>query len=354
MQLYGKEWNDRELRARVGRMEQVAGVRRYRLVEGPEEGVEQIEVRTGAGLRYLVSPHRGLDIGLVEFCGVPLSWLSPNGDVHPAYFQPGGMDWLRTAAGGMLMTCGMTQVGSPCEDDGESLGIHGRVHHTAASEVEARTNWIDDNHCKLVVGGVVRQTRMFGEVLTLQRRVESIIGNNDNSIVIRDTVRNEGFKRTPLMMLYHFNFGFPFLSEDTTFSFPSGKVTPRPPDATIEGYDRWQSPDAGYRERVYYHSDLSANHDERLKRKMAEVVVSNPSFRLPDGSARPTKVALRWSTDTLPNLVQWKMAGAGMHVMGIEPANCWVEGRKFERERGTLKFIEPGEELSFVLDFQIR
>jgi hypothetical protein len=34
----------------MGQLEQVAGIRRLMGTEGPEDGVEQIQVRTGAGL----------------------------------------------------------------------------------------------------------------------------------------------------------------------------------------------------------------------------------------------------------------------------------------------------------------
>lgn len=50
MKLYGKEWNRRELEARVGRLEQIGGIERFTMNEGAEEGVEAIRVRTGSGL----------------------------------------------------------------------------------------------------------------------------------------------------------------------------------------------------------------------------------------------------------------------------------------------------------------
>jgi hypothetical protein len=100
MNLYGREWSRRELEARLGRIEQIGGLRRVQSTEGKESGVEEIQIRTGAGLSYSVFPSRGLDIGLAEFEGVPLIWLSPNGEVHPAFFDGRGSGWLRTAAGG--------------------------------------------------------------------------------------------------------------------------------------------------------------------------------------------------------------------------------------------------------------
>ena len=39
--------------------------------------------------------------------------------------------------------------------------------------------------------------------------------------------------------------------------------------------------------------------------------------------------------------------------MGIEPANCHVEGRAAERERGTLQFLEPGEARTYELALEV-
>jgi hypothetical protein len=42
-----------------------------------------------------------------------------------------------------------------------------------------------------------------------------------------------------------------------------------------------------------------------------------------------------------------------MHVVGMEPANCLVQGRAKERERGTLQFIEPGETREFHIEIGV-
>lgn len=59
MRLYGREWKRRELEARLGRVEQLAGVRRLHHTEGIEEGTELIQVRTGSGLSYSVTAQSG-------------------------------------------------------------------------------------------------------------------------------------------------------------------------------------------------------------------------------------------------------------------------------------------------------
>jgi hypothetical protein len=40
---------------------------------------------------------------------------------------------------------------------------------------------------------------------------------------------------------------------------------------------------------------------------------------------------------------QWKMMGVNDYVMGLEPGNCNADGRDITRQKGLLKFLEPGE-----------
>ena len=338
MKLYGKEWTRRELESHVGRIEQIGGVRRVQWMEGPESGVEEIQVRTGAGLSYSILPSRGLDVGLAEFCGTPICWLSPNGEAHPAFYEDHGLAWLRTAVGGLLMTCGLTQVGSPGIDGSEELGLHGRAHHIPARHVCAEGHWEGDEYF-IGVEGKVEETSIAGWNLRLTRKITSCLGKNE--IVIHDVVENAGFEPAPHMMLYHFNFGFPLLDAETEIHFPSDNVIAREPDLPLEDLENWQSPQANYRERVYYHENLSTETDGRTT-----VTLHNPHFPLKD---KPLTVQLTWEKKNLPILVQWKMPGEGTHVLGIEPANCHVEGRTTERQRGSLVMLGPGESLVYHL-----
>ena len=343
MRLYGREWTRRELEARVGRMEQIGGLRRLRWAEGAEAGNEQIQVRTGAGLSYFVSPSRGLDISLAEFGGVPLSWQAAGGDIHPAYYDNRGAEWLRTAVGGLLLTCGLIYVGAPGEDQGQLFGLHGRVHHLPARHVSLSADWHQDEYV-MEVSGIVEETVTFGESLRLKRRIRSWLGKN--RIEISDVVENYGFETTPHMILYHFNFGFPLMSEQTKIRFPSRQVVARDEGTPVEGYGGWHKPQPGYQERVYYHQEMNG--------EQAQAVIHNPSFpSAGQEQSSPLTATLRWSTGQLPKLVQWKMPGAGVHVLGIEPANCYVEGRAAERESGSLQMLEPGESRSYDLALDI-
>lgn len=344
MQLYQKAWTRRELEARVGRIEQIGGLRRLRLAEGPEAGVEQIQVRTGSGLAYAISPERCLDISLTEFGGVPISWQSPNGDVHPAYYDDRWLAWLRTGTGGLLMTCGFTYAGGPAMDNGEELGLHGRAHHTAARHVSAFADWEGDNYI-MRVRGIVEETTIYGEFIRMTREITSSLGSN--RIAITDHFENLAFAPTPLMLLYHFNFGFPLLTEETQVSFPSRIVEPRDANQTMTGYDAWQAPDPQYDTRVYTHKDLVSDN-----KGWSSATVYNPEFPLPAGP-NPITVRLSWDTTTLPNLIQWRQAGAGTHVLGIEPSNCNVNGRAASREDGSLVTLEPGARYTCRLELNV-
>ncbi len=348
MLLYGKTWTRRELEARVGRIDALGGVRKYCLNEGPEAGIELIQVRTGSGLSYWVNAFHGLDISLAEFFGVPISWQSVNGEIHPAFYDPRGSEWLRTAAGGLLMTCGLTNVGSPSSDKNEELGLHGRLHHLPARQVVAESYWQADE-LEMRIKGVVEENRIFGENLRLTREIKSKLG--ENRIFIEDVVENIGFENSPHMILYHFNFGFPLMTKSTQILFPSKQVRPRENETPLEGFDRWQEPEVGYQERVYYHENFMMTKSDRTKTEMASVIIKNSNFALQP--AIPLAVRLSWSAATLPKLIQWKMPRAGINALGIEPANCLVEGRAAERQRGTLVILEPGASVQYFLEIEI-
>ena len=85
IKLFNREWNKAELLRRVGRMDQLAGVRLVEATDGKARGSRLLDVWTGTGLRFQVNADRALDISSCDFKGIPLSWRSPAGDVHPAY-----------------------------------------------------------------------------------------------------------------------------------------------------------------------------------------------------------------------------------------------------------------------------
>jgi hypothetical protein len=224
MDLFGRFLTGQELMRRVGRLEQVAGVEPLILDDGPARGVRAMRVRTGSGLSVLVLPDRGMDLDAAEYESVPLSWLSPTGVVVPSYYEPYGEGWLRSFHGGLLVTCGLQNVGPP----GEISGLHGRISNTPASHVSREARWDQRGCCVLEARGEVRESRVFGANLVLRRTISARLG--ESLISIEDTVHNEGFEPEPLMLLYHINLGWPLLDETSRLVGPGSGEPPEPRD----------------------------------------------------------------------------------------------------------------------------
>jgi len=336
--LFGTSFTRKEILSHVGDLSQVAGIRLMRLSEGKEADLRVADFRTGSGLRFQVNLDRGMDISMAEYRGVPLAWRSPVGDVHPAYFEPEGLGWLRSFPGGLMTGCGLTQVGAPSEDEGQRLGLHGRLSHTPATDIQTNTRWEGDD-CLFRLEGAVREFTMFGENLLLERAVEATLGRS--SLLLRDRVRNEADRTTPLMLLYHINVGWPILAEGSRLVMHSRTTEPRDrrAEAGLSEATRFSRPIPRFSEQVYYH-DLVPDGNGRVS-----VALVNGELRL--------GLYLSYSLDELPRFTEWKMLGEGTYVLGMEPANCRVGGRAAERAAGTLQHLEPGEERHFSLEIGI-
>jgi Domain of unknown function (DUF4432) len=208
--LFGRFITARELRRRIGRLDQVADIEPLVLDDGPARGVRALRVGTGSGLSFTILPDRGMDLGAAEHRGVPLAWLLHTGVVAPTFREPEGEGWLRSFNGGLLVTCGLQNVGPPGARDGEALGSHGHISNTPALRVSHEARW-DEEGCALEVRGEVREGRVFGANLVLRRTISARAG--ESRIRIEDIVENQGFEPQPLMLLYHMNLGWPLLDE---------------------------------------------------------------------------------------------------------------------------------------------
>lgn len=330
--LWGRTYSRNDLLRRVGDIRQLARVEPFEMSEGSERGVRAVRMRNAAGLELVVVTDRGMAITELYYNGVPLPFINGVGTSHPAYTEQPGVGWLRTWPGGFLTPCGLTQVGSPGHDDGEELGLHGRVAGIPAREVRWGGDWKEDDYF-VWVEGTIRQVVPFGEDVSLRRRIGMWLSGA--RIWIEDTVENHAFHPTPFMVLQHFNLGFPLVDEGARLELPGHTCEPRD-QAAKAGVDRYyvfEEPQAGYAEQVFYHT-LRADSAGQV-----EVRLVNPGF----DSGRGLGVYWRYSLADYPVLVEWKMMGEGFYAVGIEPSNCHVTGRAAERERGTLQYLQPQE-----------
>lgn len=323
-----------DLRERVGSLAQVLRVDSFVETEGSARGARRIRLVNGGGIEVEVHPDRALDIGQITIDGIPISWISPTGITAPQFYEPEGNGWLRTFGGGLLATCGLDTFGPPSEDAGEAFGQHGRIGTRPAQVVRAEAT--DEG---VFVEGVIRQSSVFGENLVLRRRISSVAGSD--TVVVEDTVTNEGFEEAPHMILYHANLGWPLLDSDAVIDIPSDSVEARDADAE-SGLDTRSvvgPPQLGFREQVYRHGFTGGN--------AVDVRVTNPRIGV--------EFSLGFSSAALPTLYQWKMTGRGTYVLGLEPSNSGnVFGRAAARAAGELPVLRAGESVHYRLEFRLR
>ena len=336
--LFGKRYTKDELLERVGDISQICGAREVVLKGGMQDGVQAVEFRTGSGLTFTAVPGRGLDITIAEHNGRALAWRSPSGEVNPMFYEEPGLGWLRTFPGGLIATCGLTYLGAAGEDEGQPLGIHGRITNTPASNVWIDNDWDGDVY-KMWVQGKVRESRLFGENIVLKRKISAILG--ENKIWIDDIVTNEGPRTTPHMLLYHINGGFPAVDENSIFLAPVIKTDPKDVEAERSKgeYHINQAPTNNFKECCYYH-DMATDKDGFVYTALINNKINFGFY-------------VKYKKEQLPFFNQWKQNGNKEYVVGMEPANCHIEGRAAERNRGTLQFLEPGEAREYHLEIGV-
>ncbi|MDR3488194.1 MAG: aldose 1-epimerase family protein [Bradyrhizobium sp.] len=318
-----------DLLRRVGSIEQVGGATRLRFAEGPARDMEMVQVETGAGLAFQILPDRGMGIGRATLCGVPLCWVSAVGDVAPWFYEPSGAAWLRTFGGGLLTSCGLTNLGAETRVDGIEVGLHGRLSHLPARNVSVSRDWVNGVH-HVAVSGTVLDYCVMGPALEVKRTYSVTLG--ENVIHIHDEITNRGARPEPLFLLYHFNFGYPLFSETAELSIPSSiGVEARNPAYADEVADwrRFSAPTPGALERVFFHR-LAAEQETAVIRLENTV-----------GSHRLT-MRMEFPTQAMTHLVQWKMMAEREYVLGLEPGTCFVSGRDDTLQRGDVKTLAAG------------
>jgi hypothetical protein len=166
----------------------------------------------------------------------------------------------------------------------------------------------------------------------------------ENKIFVEDEVENQGYQKTPHMILYHTNFGFPLISKNTEFIAPIKEIRVVNEEDTSKS-TIFSEPQKNFSDQLFYF-DLKTKNN-----KLTKYAVINKSINNGNGLG----ISIQYSKDDLPNLLEWKKLDEAHYVVEIGPTNAMyiVGGRKMEREKGTLKFLEPGEIAKYNIEFEI-
>lgn len=342
-----------ELYSWTGSTDQYYSVRRLILADGPAAGMSLIEVITAGGVRALLNESRALDIYELHYRGVNLGFQSKNGLAGPtaSWVNPG--EFARAWPAGFLATCGLRNTGPDTEAADGYHPLHGRIGQTAAERVGIS---VDENKMQLIITGKIKETALFGHHLVMERTVSFDLQNA--RIEYSDKIINHAAEAEPVFLLYHINFGFPFLSPALECRYPAGDVLPRTEDAAmnLDQHTKISRPIDGKPEQVFFHlpAGVNASVDGRLpleRYPQAETEADEAMVKLTNKDVG-IATALSWKWSELPVLSQWKSMKAGDYALGVEPGNTLIRGRKTELELDSVPLLEGHSSITkgFVLD----
>lgn len=290
------------------------------------EQIEALRLQGGA-LQITVIPQRTLDLYELRYRDAGISYTDDRAKITPRGFCEAGQEnFSAHFFAGMMTTCGLIQAGRPCRENGRSFGLHGCISNTPATRVQ--TAVLPD---RVTVQGITVERHPEGEAMQLTR---CITLHQDSWVEIADQVENIGGAVTPFMLMYHINFGVPFLSENLRVSIPFTHTEDRDTGlpAAPEDILKMEPRGSWTREKVYY--------------TQADMTSGARLFDPHSGrECRLTAQGTSW-------LGIWKNFTEGAYALGIEPCNCPGLGRVNAAKRNLLPYLAPGEARQFRIRLQ--
>ena len=327
-----------DLLRHVGSMQQVAYARRICYDEGRARGLNAVEVSNGP-MHFVILLDKCMDISELSWKGERMTFLSKPGLNGRNPFDTHGAEAQRSIMGGLFFTCGYENICAPYRaEDGREYPMHGRMRTSPAEHVAVDARWEGEQYV-ISVSGDIREAELFGENLLLHRTITTVYGCPE--IRVTDEIRNEAFREEPLMLMYHCNMGYPFLDESCRLLLPTERIEPR--DAVSRAHEaRWavmDPPEDNAEDFVYLHT-LRAD-------------AAGDTFAALVNENRQLALRISFNREELPYFGQWKSTGSGDYVMGLEPGNACVYGRRFHEQAGNLPTLQAQSRKVYHLNFRI-
>src|SRR5262249_40598444 len=179
---------------------------------------------------------RGMGLWKGRYQGDYLGWDSPikDGPVHPSFvnlLSNGGIGWL-DGFDELLPRCGLENNGAGYEvkvvnpDGSESrtvFPLHGRIANIPAHYVAGHV--ANQPPHEITREGHLHEARLFGPQIRMISKISTTPGSN--RLTVHDELIN--LKESPVeaQILYHWNFGAPYLEEGSRLVVPAQTVVPR-------------------------------------------------------------------------------------------------------------------------------
>lgn len=251
--------------------------------EGRAKGLSAYLVRNGQMECVIVKDH-ALDIAHAAFSGTGVAFISRNG------LSSQKNEFAKSFEGGLLYTCGYDSI-SNCV---EGVYTHGTLHGTPAENV--RYDVKDGN---VYVSGDVATTGLFCDSLVLHRE----ICVTRNGVTVNDRIENTRGVDSSYCLLYHCNFGAPFLAKggEVKFDYLTREGLTELARANETTASLITEPISNAEEVVYYHT------------------VKTPCARY-ENKSLGLAVNVTYDKGKLPVLLEWKSMAEDDYALGLEPA----------------------------------
>jgi len=308
---------------------------------GLRDGVDVIEVNNGT-FRFVLVPTRGMGIWRANLGSLQLGWRSPvKGPVNPAFVhstEASGIGWL-DGFDELMCRCGLESNGAPEFNPNGTVryGLHGKIANTPAHKVDVS---IDGQSGQISVTGVVDEARLFGSKLRLISTVTTTV--DQPGLTIHDTITNLSAEPGELELFYHTNLGVPLVGAGAKVVLPVRKVAPR--DAAgasnVPEWDTYGPESPGVGEAVFF-CDLAAD-------------AAGQTRALLHNAAATQGLSLKFNRNQMPCFTLWKnrQAAADGYVTGLEPGINFPNPRSFEKSKGRVAVLAPGESRRFELTLE--
>lgn len=320
---------------------QMGGIETSVLNNGAGRGVRIAWINTGSGLRYKVVIDRGMDIAEAFFNQHGLAWISRAGIRPPEHAAMNGLEWLRNWGGGLVTTCGISNMGSPESDEHGERGLHGRISNIPAEIISIRQPDPQNGMLGFSISGIVRESRVFGLHLELERTISGTLGIPE--ILISDRVTNRGNGPAPHMILYHCNMGWPLIDAGTQLNW-NGKWKSRGSKLDDEifheggSFRKCPEPMDSHQDGGEACAFIDIDPDQK---GYCRCSAQNPALGI--------GLEITFRKDQLPWLINWQHWGKGEYVTALEPGTNLTVGQSQARKDGTLIILAPGESREYDL-----
>lgn len=287
---------------KLGNLEQIAYTKRIEYKNGKANSVHAI-ICKNERLSFTLLESMALDIFDLSYAGNNMSFISKNGLVSKNLANTNAYDFSKYFGGGFLYTCGLDNIGKP---DEEKL-LHGSLSSIPALITKEKT-FIENGKIILEVEGEICDTALFSKDIKVVRNYKI----HNNKIILTDEVVNLDFNDQEIIMLYHFNLGYPMLDTCTKFNANISSTVCRTENCVLEKYNIMNEPIDHCFEEVFVHS---------IDEDTAIIEIENTKLK--------QKIKFSYETKFLKYLMEWKSMQSRDYVLGIEPATSHLDDKRF-------------------------